>query len=166
MIPRKTALPWIVMLIVIAVLTAAVSWLALSTEFRDAKWTVDDHPPLPYPTLFLRWIHPFIWILPLFATAYGVALLRNSEVSTLRLSWFPCSLLFALFCWFLLIGISFVFVYFQRGRHISPLSQSVLSHCIVEVFHRPCQGFAHFIRLTPGSRPGLISTVPPGLPPE
>jgi hypothetical protein len=122
MIPRKLLIPWIVTLIAATLLTAGVSWLGLIAEFHDAKWIVDSHPPLPYPTLLLRCIYPYIWMLPLIAMVVGIALLRRKEVSIVRFSWFVCSVSFALFCWFMLIVVSFFLVYCQRGHYISPIS--------------------------------------------
>jgi hypothetical protein len=71
MIPRNTVFPWIVTLIGTILLTAAVSSLALFSEFREAKWIVEDHPPLPPPVLLLRLIFPYIGILPFLALAFG-----------------------------------------------------------------------------------------------
>jgi len=111
MIPRKTALPWIVTLIAITLLTVTVGSMALFLEFRDAKWIVDSHPPLSYPMSWLKLLYPYIWILPFFATAFGVALLRKADVSAVRLSWLFCSISFALFCWLLLIFVAFFMLY-------------------------------------------------------
>jgi hypothetical protein len=121
MIPRQTLIPWTVMLIAVAILTAATTSVALYLDFHEAKWMANSHPPLRYPTLALRLLYPYVWILPLLATAFGVDLLRRSEVSSARFSWFFCSLSFALFSWYLLIAVSFYLVYSQTGHNISPL---------------------------------------------
>lgn len=121
MISRKTFIPVFISLAVITLLTAALSHLCLGAEFNAAKWIVDSHPPLPPATTLLHAIYAFVWLLPLGTIATGVLLCRKSQLSSTQISWFVSVVVLALFIWFLLIVVSFFFVYSQRGHYIMPL---------------------------------------------
>ena len=121
MIPRAAFTPIGVALVTATLLTAFFSHLFLDAEFRDAKWIVDFHPPLPLPTALLSTIYPFVWLLPLFTSVFAFWLRRRPEMTVVQVSWFVSSVTLALFSWYLLITVAFVCIYSQSGHYIRPL---------------------------------------------
>jgi hypothetical protein len=121
MIPRAAFAPIAIAMVIATLLTAFFSHLFLDAEFHDAKWIVDSHPPLPYPTAFLGAIYPFIWLLPLFTCVFAFVLFRRPELRVAHVTWFGSSVALALFFWYLLIVVAFLCIYSQSGHYNRPL---------------------------------------------